>query len=196
MIPEAHFSPARAQRRKTLLAFVALLLALGALGDSARQTLSYERDALAAGQIWRVLSAHLVHLDARHLAMNVAAFLLLAALYGRTLRMRDWFLAGLISAVAISAGLYFFVPEVTGYVGLSGVLHGLWAAGAISIARESRLEAALSLVALGAKLLLERRFGPLGGHLAGINVILPAHGLGALGGLAAALALRSAREPL
>jgi rhomboid family GlyGly-CTERM serine protease len=196
MIPEAHGAPARAQRRATLLAFVALLLALGALGDSARRALSYERDAVGAGQIWRTVSAHLVHLDARHLAMNVAALLLLAALYGRTLRLRDWFLAGLTAAVAVSAGLYFFVPEVTGYVGLSGVLHGLWAAGAISVARESRLEAALSLVALGGKLLLERRFGPLGGHLAGISVILPAHWLGALGGLAAALALRSAREPL
>jgi rhomboid family GlyGly-CTERM serine protease len=159
--------------------------------------LRYERGLVAAGEWWRLASCHLVHYDAQHLAMNVAALALLWALFVTDLRARDWALVVLAAALAIDAGLYFREREVTWYLGLSGVLHGVWAAGGLAALRRSRLEGLATLALLAAKLLAELRFGALSSGLgAGLPVLTAAHRYGALGGGLAALALGRARRPL
>jgi len=52
-----------------LLILLSLGLVLG-LGDSANELLRYDRGAIAAGGWWRLLTAHIVHLDASHLVLN------------------------------------------------------------------------------------------------------------------------------
>jgi len=61
--------------------------------------LRYERAALQHGQWWRLISAHLVHLDVRHLLLDSAGLVLLWALYARELRPWQW-LAALCGAIA------------------------------------------------------------------------------------------------
>ena len=46
-----------------LLASLGVILALCATGQRGREALCYERLALAQGQLWRLLSAHWVHLN-------------------------------------------------------------------------------------------------------------------------------------
>jgi rhomboid family GlyGly-CTERM serine protease len=196
MIPEAARRPAALRAGGALAATLALMVLVALSGPRLAAGLSYDRAALAAGEWWRALTAHLVHLDARHLALNAAGLVLLVLVFAPTLRLRDWFLAGTVAALSVSFGLYFASPEVSGYVGLSGVLHGWWAAGAVSLLAVSRLEGTVALAALALKLLVERRFGPLGGALTGMTVITAAHRYGALGGLAFALGLRLYRKPL
>lgn len=51
----------------------ALLVAMAAvldLGDNASAWLRYDRSAIGAGGWWRLLTAHIVHRDARHLVLN------------------------------------------------------------------------------------------------------------------------------
>lgn len=163
-----------------LLALALVLLSL--LGESGRLALRYEREAVLQGEYWRLLTGHLVHGTWLHLLLNGAGLALIAALFPRAYSLRAWLLIGLASAVAVDAGFVLYEPQLQWYVGLSGVLHGALAAGAIAWWRhESRpLALVLSLVFV-AKLAWEQQYGalPLSGDL---PVVVDAHLYGAVGG--------------
>ncbi|HXQ30421.1 MAG TPA: rhombosortase [Steroidobacteraceae bacterium] len=180
-------------RRATAFAIVAAVLLLAhALGPAVGKALRYERGAVAAGEWWRLLGCHLVHYDATHLAMNVGGLALLWWLYGADARGRDWLFIALASALGVSLGLWFLEPTLSWYLGLSGVLHGIWAGAGIMCWKRWPLESVVTLALLAAKLMLESVHGPLSGALgASLPVITAAHRYGALAGLVAAVALRS-----
>ena len=187
----------RRQRATAFFCVVAVLVLTHWLGPRANAALRYERPALAAGEWWRLLSAHLVHLDLEHLSMNLAALLVLWWLYAADARLRDWAVVALVAALAIGAGLWFLEPSVLWYVGLSGVLHGAWAGGGVAAFSRWPLESAVTLALLAGKLVLEGTHGALSTGLgSSLPVVTSAHAFGALGGLCAALALRLWRRSL
>jgi len=170
-----------------LMVGISVLLALG--GDPVRLALRYERSAVLAGEYWRLLTGHWVHATPAHLLLNVAGLGLVVVLLARDYSLRQWLVILVASMAAIDAGFVFFQPQLDWYVGLSGVLHGGLAAGAVAWWRHERWPLALALsVILGGKLAWEQWQGalPLAGDL---PVIVAAHLYGALGGLAAGLAL-------
>jgi rhomboid family GlyGly-CTERM serine protease len=155
-----------------------------AFGDSGRLWLRYQRDGLADGEFWRLVTGHLVHLGPSHMVMNIAALAILALLFVPLLRPLDWLWVCLVSALAIDAGLYWLSPEIVWYVGLSGVLHGCWAGAAIRAwALDTRQAVALTGMIL-LKLGFEAVYGPLGitGAVAAGPVVSVAHAYGAAGG--------------
>lgn len=160
--------------------------------DGARDWLQYERTAVAAGQWWRLVSAHLVHAGSLHLALNLAGLGIAWALVGGQWRPGTWAALLTGTALAVGLGLWWLVPGIQWYVGASGLLHGLLAAGAVGLWRAWRTGAALLLGMLALKALLDASGRmPVSGW-AGIDVIVQAHWLGSLAGLAlagAALAL-------
>lgn len=168
----------------TALVLLSLLCEYGR-GEHARLLLRYEREAVLQGEYWRLFTAHFVHGSWLHLGLNCAGLGLIAALFPHHYSPRQWLLIGLVSLVAIDLGFVFWEPQLTWYVGLSGVLHGALAAGAISWWRyeAKRLALALSVIFVG-KLLWEQLHGalPLSGGLA---VVVDAHLYGALGGVIA-----------
>lgn len=170
-----------------LLGGLAVLLATG--GESARLALRYERGAIFQGEYWRLLTGHMVHGSSAHLLLNMVGMGLMAGLFPRHYSWRQWLLILLASAAASDAGFVFYEPQLQWYVGLSGVLHGVLAAGAIAWwLQESRpLALALSLV-LVAKLAWEQWHGalPFSGDM---PVVVDAHLYGALGGALAGAAL-------
>jgi len=203
MIPDRPSGPARGTlqwtlpRARELLVVCAVLGLAQALGPVVNSALRYDRAALASGQWWRLWSAHVVHLGWDHFALNVAGLVGLWWLYVTQATRRQWIIVAFISAAFISAALYVANPEVQWYVGLSGVLHALWAAAALAMWRRSRTESIAALALLGAKLAWEYFVGPLssGGNTA-LVVITAAHRYGAVAGLGCAAALRLWREPL
>ena len=174
---------------------VVLLAAIGhSGGHDWLPALQYERRALAAGQLWRLLTAHLVHLDAWHAVLNLAGLGLLTGLFPRSYTPLEWLAVAVASALAIDAGLWLGDPWVEWYVGLSGVLHGVLAAGAIAWWRaESRTFAALLSLILTAKLAYEQTRGalPFSGSL---PVVVDAHLYGAIGGAITAIAIIKLRR--
>jgi rhomboid family GlyGly-CTERM serine protease len=166
------------------LLFAALVL-LSLLGEQGRLLLRYEREAVLQGEYWRLLTGHLVHGNWLHLLLNGAGLGLVAALFPHHYSTRQWLLIGLLSLVAIDIGFVFWEPQLSWYVGLSGILHGALAAGAIAWWRYEtrRLALALSVIFAG-KLLWEQLHGalPLSGGLA---VVVDAHLYGAAGGVIA-----------
>jgi rhomboid family GlyGly-CTERM serine protease len=177
-----------------LLAIAAGLLLLAIPSEATRAIFAYDREALSGGQWWRALTAHLVHLDFSHALLNVIGFALVWALYVRAWPVRQWLLVLLVSALAIDAGLWWWQPRVQWYVGASGVLHGLLAAGLIAQWRTERAIALVVAVLFGAKLAWEWRHGalPFAGEMH--DVVLPAHRYGAAGGALAATALTLRRS--
>jgi len=165
-----------------VLAAVLLLVMLG--GDEVIQWLRYDRLAIAQGQLWRLLTAHLTHLGWSHLLLNLAGLILLWALLGDVLKRGGWLLLLLVSALAVGAGLYLFDPQLRWYVGLSGVLHGVLLGGALLLARFGSREGGYLLLLAVAKLLWEQLIGPMPGseESAGGKVIVDAHLYGAIAG--------------
>lgn len=100
-------------------------LALGiAIVPGAAGLLLYRRVDLAAGQLWRLWSGHLVHFGWRHLLADLAVFAIAGAWIEQiapyTTRV---FLA--VAPVLISALLYLADPQLAFYGGLSGLAVGL-----------------------------------------------------------------------
>lgn len=184
-------------RHAVPLSLALLLIAAAVGGTELRAWLRYDRAAILAGQVWRLLSAHIAHLGWGHLAMNLAGLALIWMLFGRFYTTRQWCAVTLFCMIGISLGLLALQPGVHWYVGLSGVLHGLFVAGALaSLAAGYRAELAL-LGLLIAKLTWEQLHGALPGSadLAGGSVLVDSHLYGAITGLVAAgLLLHRARR--
>jgi rhomboid family GlyGly-CTERM serine protease len=98
-------------------------------GAPLSQLLRYDRAAVAAGQWWRLLSGNLVHLGWWHLLFNVLSLVLLVLLCPERLGWAEWLRRVVLIGTGMSLCLYFFVPGLPDYVGLSGLVYGLFALG-------------------------------------------------------------------
>jgi rhomboid family GlyGly-CTERM serine protease len=170
----------------TLIGVIMLLWTIQLGGRSWRAALEYEREGIAAGEWWRLLSAHFTHLDVRHTALNCVGLALLWALFARDFSPRGWLFILAATASVIDLGLWLLAPRVEWYLGASGVLHGVLAAGIIAaLARGER--AAWVLLSLLLFKLLYEQFAGGSALLPGMPVVPQAHLLGVVGGLSAAL---------
>lgn len=178
-----------------LLLCAAVLLAPLAGGEALRLQWRYDRAAVAAGQWWRLLTAHFVHLDAQHAWLNCTGLALLWALFARSYGPRAWLGALAITVAAIDAGFWFVSTQLAWYVGASAMLHGVFAAGCVAMIRAHDRIGIIAGVLFVAKLVWEQVHGPLPFE-EGQNVITVSHAYGAVGGTLAGLLLRGRSEPL
>jgi len=162
---------------------VALMLQAG--GRGLVDALAYSREDIAGGELWRLVTAHLVHLGWSHLALNLAGLALVWYLVGRAFRPRQWLAIAAVSVLTMDLGFWVLDPELDWYVGLSGLLHGLLAAGLVQGLRRRDREAVVLAAFVIGKLAWEQWQGPLPGSEAtsGGNVIVNAHLYGAVGGV-------------
>ena len=178
-----------------LLALLSVIIAL--IGNDASVALRFERTLILRGEVWRLITGHLVHLGWSHLLLNLAGLALIWGLFQRLFSALAWWWVWLASTLAVSAGLFFFDLNLGWYVGLSGVLHGLFIAGLLMALRQDPWwgDGAL-LVVVVTKLAWEQQYGSLPGTsaLAGGNVIVDAHLYGAIGGAVAVLPLLLRRQ--
>ena len=150
--------------------------------------LVYDRAAILDGQIWRLVTGHLVHLDWNHLSANAAALFGLGWLVETAPgNGRKNLVTVLVASIAvISALLMLFAPATAFYAGLSGALNGLFAFACLQLYGQTRHKAWLVLI-LGAafKIGWESAFGPLFTS----SLAWPSQTLAHFGGLLAGLGL-------
>ena len=95
--------------------------------------LAYQRDLIAAGELWRAITGHFVHWSHDHLVWDAGTFVALGV--ACELRSRKRFLVCVVaSAIAIPAVVWLLLPELELYAGLSGIdsaLFGLLGAGLV-----------------------------------------------------------------
>jgi rhomboid family GlyGly-CTERM serine protease len=178
-----------------LLAACALLLLPTLAGEAGRALLRYDRAALAAGEWWRLLTAHVVHLDTRHALLNCLGLALMWALFARDYSPRQWVPIVLGAMAAIDAGLWLCDSTLGWYVGSSGALHGVMAAGALAHIRRGERDGWVLAGLLAVKLAYEAWLGalPFSGSEA---VVVSAHLYGVVGGATVGAFLKPQRAPL
>lgn len=169
-----------------VLALTGLLVALFALVQVAgwEPAWRFDRTAIAAGESWRLLSGHFAHLNTTHLLLNAAGLALAMCLFGDAFSARGWLL--LVPAISTVAGLglWHYSPAVAWYVGFSGTLHGLFAAGSLAAALAGDRAGIAALLLLAGKLGWEQFHGDAGtAELIGATVVVDAHLYGFVGGL-------------
>ncbi len=181
MIPET-IRPLKSSAWQLVLFLALLCIALQYAGLA--DILDYQRSLIAKGHWWLLLSGNFVHLGPAHLWMNLAGLALVAALVWQHFSAWQWSILILLCSVGVGVGLWFFNPEVEGYVGFSGTLHGLIIAGTLADLRAYPRSAGLLLLLVVGKLVWEQLAGALPGSesVAGGQVLVDAHLYGAIGG--------------
>ncbi|HEY0975586.1 MAG TPA: rhombosortase [Solimonas sp.] len=175
------------------LALMTLLLVTELLGEPGRLWLAFDRHAIADGQWWRLLTGNFVHLGWYHWFLNELGLLVLVLLCPDMLPWRVWLRRLLWLSLGMTLGLYAFVPEMHRYVGLSGVIHGLFVLGLLPQVLKR------DLIALGCLLYLLGKIGwelyagaPVSDEAAiGGRVAVESHFFGVVAAFAYALVFRS-----
>ncbi len=98
---------------------------------------------------------------------------------------KQWLAVIFVSACVINIGLWWWITDIYFYVGLSGILHGLFLYGALREIRFFPVSGYVLVVVLLAKLAWEFFYGALPGSedMAGGRVLTEAHLFGAIGGV-------------
>ena len=156
------------------LAFFAFLQLLQTQGWD----IYFRRSNIVDGEIWRVLMGHFVHLNSMHLFLNWLGFGLALLLFPSLLQWRYLLVSSVIGALAISAGLYYFLLSLEWYCGFSGVLQTLLVVGSLLHWKEPVGKLVLAIVSM--KTIYEITGGSVSGQLTDEldNVVYQAHWLG------------------
>ncbi|MBW9261635.1 MAG: rhombosortase [Candidatus Thiodiazotropha sp. (ex. Lucinisca nassula)] len=162
---------------------ICLLLSLAT--ESASGWLEYHRGHIVNGELWRLITAHLVHLGWGHLTMNLLGLWMIWALLLNNLPSQRCSLILLLLTIITSTALWFFSPQLVWYRGLSGVLHGLLIWGLLKQMKQEPLLSVSLLIAVLGKIAWEQWQGPLPGSESMANgpVVVASHLYGALSGM-------------
>ena len=155
------------------------------------QNLAYQYDAIAHGQVWRLMSGNLLHTNIWHLLMNLAGFWVIIFLYDIHFKRNPGNLMLLFVSLCLleGIGLYLFYPNLKAYVGLSGLLHGLFVFGAIMDIRKGYRSGYLLFIGVILKVAYEQYFGASDSitHLINARVATESHLVGLVSGIICAI---------
>ncbi|MBA6397884.1 rhombosortase [Colwellia sp. BRX10-4] len=176
----------------TVPAIVLIISLVAFIFDSSFSDLFvYQRSLVRQGEVWRVFTGHFFHTNGAHFLLNSAAVIMLWALHGQFYTIKNYLIVFMISAVICAVGIHWFSPNIEQYVGLSGILHGLFIWGAIEDIKAKERTGYLLLIGVILKIAHEQYYGASEdvADLIGANVAINAHLWGALGGVFAILFL-------
>ena len=172
-----------------LVLFISLISFL--FDSSLSELLVYQRSLVTQGEIWRVFSGHFFHTNGFHFLLNAAAVVMLWALHGHFYTIKSYLIVFMVSAIICSIGIHWFSLDIEQYVGLSGVLHGIFIWGAIEDIKAKERTGYLLLLGVILKIAHEQYYGASEdvSDLIGANVAINAHLWGAIGGVIAVIIL-------
>ena len=130
----------------TFIAIGTLIVALWLGGNDWVVALEYHREKIATGELWRVLTGHLVHTNTWHMLLNLSSLLFIGLLFGTLLSAKIWVGAFIFCSLAVSAAYWFIAPQFIIYVGLSAALYGVIIVGALQDFKDNKLIAGALLV--------------------------------------------------
>lgn len=164
------------------LALLVLIAALEALRPWVHAELAYRRPLILDGEGWRLISGNFVHLGVWHAFLNGLGVLVFVLLCPVRWGAWGWAWRLLLLSLGMSLGLLWALPDLDGYVGLSGVIHGLFVLGLWPQVRRGDLIASGCLLYLIGKLAWELYAGaPVSDEAAiGGRVIVESHLFGSL----------------
>lgn len=168
--------------------FVAVLsLALFALEPTSSLLLEYHVDKIRSGEWFRLITGHFLHTNAIHLTLNLVGFLLIWALHGEHYKPVQIITLVLYLSISISLCMWYFSPNLHIYVGLSAMLHGIFAWGIIHDIHKKMFTGYLLAIGLFLKIASEQisGAGALMPELIESRVAIDSHMYGAIAGMIA-----------
>ena len=142
----------------------------------------WDRSLIQQGEIWRLITGNFTHTNLPHLMMNAAALSVFCFIFKDILNPKKLWL--LLLSISLLTGSFLLLSPMQSYVGLSGVLHGLFIWAAIEDIKQQRNTGWLLLIGVLAKIAWEQYFGASASTVSLINakVATEAHLIGALSG--------------
>lgn len=133
------------------------------------------------GEWWRIVTGNLTHTNFAHLGMNLAGLWVIGFIFRPS--VRNFSIVFLVLCTFVGAMNLFTNMSV--YVGLSGVLHGLFGFWALAEVFDGRRSSLVLVGGLIAKVAWEQFYGPSTSTAAmiGARVAIDAHLFGAIGGM-------------
>jgi rhomboid family GlyGly-CTERM serine protease len=148
--------------------------------------LAFDRLQIQQFEWWRLISGNLLHTNINHLLLNLSAVFLLWALHGQYFNLKQYTLMFVILCFTTTLMIYIFTPNLQWYVGLSGVLHGVFLIGAYFDIKQGLKTGWWLLIGVILKVSHEQYFGASQeiADLINASVAIDAHLFGSLSGLA------------
>lgn len=143
----------------------------------------FDRQLIGEWQLWRLVTGHLTHLNWNHFGLNMAGLIMVAIFFAAYQTSRYWLIALVFITLTCSMGLW-LDGQLDRYVGLSGVLHGLFIIGGYWELKRYKTSGIVLLVLIAGKLIWEQLNGALPGSesMTGGRVAINAHLYGAMAG--------------
>ncbi len=146
---------------------------------------AYYRSSIAQLEVWRFFTTSFCHTNFNHFLMNVIGLTITPLLFLETYQKFSLWPLILFNSLVIGLAIFFIDPTIISYVGLSGVLHGLFSYGVINdISRKDKWGWILGFCLI-TKIAYEQYFGAAQVTIAmiGAPVLINAHLYGAIAGI-------------
>ena len=145
-----------------------------------RELLLYDMHSIGDGEYWRLISSSIIHYNWIHLALNLAALLIISILFSEWFVGIQWLMMFLFIMLITNLIIFGVYKDAVVYSGLSGALHGL--AYIVAARHVSTLEGKLLLLALAIKLAYEQLIGDsfVTDNLIGLAVFYDSHLIGVI----------------
>ncbi|MDP5253828.1 MULTISPECIES: rhombosortase [unclassified Vibrio] len=168
-----------------IIAFFFTLFSLIAQLPSIANELFWSHLLIAQGQWWRIITGNVIHTNITHWAMNISALWLMCFVFRWSPRQ----ITLLLLSGACCVGLGLLLTDMQQYVGLSGVLHYLWAYSSANEWRRGQRSSSLLCLAIVLKVGWEQWYGAsaLTEQWIEASVAINAHLVGMVCGFALAL---------
>ncbi|SET12043.1 rhombosortase [Thalassotalea agarivorans] len=176
--------PLKKQQCLPPIAIAVIALCFWMFESALYQDLVWDRQSISLGEYWRLVTGHFFHSNTIHLLLNLGALALLWALQGNHYTAKQYFTLVFVSALVIGILMFYFSPSIQRYVGLSGILHGIFVYGAIMDIKARIANGKLLFVCLWIKIAYEQFSEPNKAlaNLIEANVAIDAHLFGAIVG--------------
>ena len=108
------------------MGLVSILTHLYVFNISYDHYFQFDRSMITTGEYWRLFTCHFLHLSSYHLIMNLLGLGMVIYILNLHESWLVHFIFILFNTLFVSFFLLFFAPDLQWYVGLSGILHGLF----------------------------------------------------------------------
>lgn len=168
------------------------LVCLGLQFEPLASWADWHRILILDGQWWRILTGNYTHTNFAHLGMNLAALWVITFIFKPSAKS----LLLTLSVLTLAVGLLNFFSDMRSYVGLSGVLHGLFASYALKEVLDGRKSSWLLVLGVIAKVTWELTMGASQStsELINARVAVESHLFGVISGLLFAVTVHYAPQ--